>query len=89
MDKKCRAPCFARCSNGLFIKTWVKSIEVLRIKRIGHKPQSFAESLEVNDLPLTEELNDIAHIGVIDEPQNVVVGYAGFLLWYDFVSTIF
>ena len=31
----------------------------------------------------------VAHIGVIHETQDVVICYAGFLLWGDLVSTTY
>ena len=40
----------------------------------------FPETLEVNDLAFAKETNDIVHIGVIGETENVVIGDAGFLL---------
>ena len=42
----------------------------------------FPEALEVDDLPLPEELDDIVDIGIIAQPQNVVIGDPGLLLWH-------
>ena len=36
----------------------------------------------MDDLPLPQELDDIVHIRVIAEPENVVVGYSCLLLWH-------
>lgn len=49
----------------------------------------FAEPLEVDDFPLPEKADDIVHVRVIRQPQDVVVGYAGLLLWCDLVRTTF
>ena len=42
----------------------------------------FAEPLEVDDLPLPEELNDIVDIGIIGKTEDVVIGNTGLLLWH-------
>jgi len=42
----------------------------------------FTEPLEMNDFAFTEEFDDIIDIRVIAEPQDVVIGNSGFLLWY-------
>ena len=34
----------------------------------------------MHDLPCTQKLNRIFHVGVVGQPQNVVVGGTGFLL---------
>ena len=41
----------------------------------------------MHDLALTEELQHVADIAVVDEAQKVVVGYARFLLCCIFIST--
>ena len=43
----------------------------------------------MNDLPFPEEADGIAHIRLLHQTQNVVVGGAGFLLWGDLVSTTY
>lgn len=43
-------------------------------------PESLAEPLEVDDLPLSQEADGIADLRVFYHPQDVVVGGAGFLL---------
>lgn len=40
---------------------------------------AFAESLEVDDLPFTEEFDHIVDIRIITEPKDVVIGNACFL----------
>lgn len=41
----------------------------------------FAEPLEVDYLPLAQELDNVVYVRVIAEAQDVIVGDAGFLLW--------
>ena len=55
--------------------------------RLSRRTICFAEPLVVYDLALSEELQYIAHIPVVDEAQEVVVGYARFLLCCIFIST--
>ena len=38
------------------------------------------EALIVYDLTLAQELDRIAHVGIVAQPQNVVVGHASLLL---------
>ncbi len=40
----------------------------------------FAEPLVVNDLTLPEEADRVAHVGVVGEPEDIVVGGASLLL---------
>ena len=47
---------------------------------ILYRAQGVAEALEVYDFAGTQELDRLAHIGVVDQAQQVVVGRAGFLL---------
>ncbi len=44
------------------------------------QPQTLAEALEVDDLPLSQEADDVVDIWVITETQDIVIGEAGFLL---------
>ena len=46
---------------------------------VFHLFQRLAKALEVDDLPGSQELDDVIHIRVIREPQNVVIGNTGFL----------
>lgn len=69
----------------LLVKARVESIEILCVELVGDEAQGFAEPLKVNYLALSEKLDDVAYIGVVDEAENVVIGQAGFLLWHDFI----
>ncbi len=48
-----------------------------------------AKPLEMDDFSLPQEADDVVHVRVIGQAQNVVVGDAGFLLWCDLVRTTF
>ena len=41
----------------------------------------FAEPLEVDHLPLAQELDNVVYVRIVAEAQDVIVGDAGFLLW--------
>ena len=41
----------------------------------------FAETLEVDDFPLSQETDDIVDVRVVGKAEDIVVGEAGFLLW--------
>ena len=64
----------------LFIKRRIEGVEVFRVELVGRDAQAFAEALVVHDLSFAQELDGVAHVGVIGEPQDVVVRDAGFLL---------
>ena len=64
------------------VKLGVKRIDVFAVQLVGHNAQGFAKALEVYDFPRAQELDGFAHIGVVDQPQDVVIGYPCFLLCY-------
>ena len=49
----------------------------------------FAKALEVDDLPLPQEADDVVHVRIIAETQDVIVCDAGLLFWCDSVGTTF
>lgn len=51
--------------------------------------QKFAETLEMNNLALTKELDDLVYVGIVAQAKDVVVGCAGFLLCRRFASATF
>ena len=66
----------------LFIKARIHSIEILRIQPILRYAQSFTEPLIMHDLAFSQELERLAHVGVIDQANKVIVGDARLLLCY-------
>ena len=63
----------------MLIKGGVEGVEVLFVQLILGNAQAFAETLVVDDLTLTQELDGFADIGIIDQPQDVVVSSARLL----------
>ena len=47
---------------------------------IGRDAQTFAEALVMHNLALAQELDGVAHIGIIRKAQDIVIRYAGLLL---------
>ena len=66
----------------LQIDSRVHAVDIALIEFPPQKFDSLAEALEMDDLPLPEELDHIIHIRVVREPQDVVVGYPSLLLWH-------
>ena len=64
-----------------FIESRVHIVNIFRIHFVFCQPQSFAEALEVNNFPGPEKFDDVADVRVVGEAEDIVVGYAGFLLW--------
>ena len=48
----------------------------------------FAKPLEVNNLPLPQEANDIIHIRIVGQAEDIIVGKEGFLLCCQILSQI-
>ena len=51
--------------------------------------QAFTKSLIMDDLSCAQKLDGFTDIRIIDQPQDVVIGRAGFLLCCTFVSANF
>ena len=55
----------------LFVKGWVHKIYVLFVQPVFGQAQTFAEALEVDDLPGTQELDGIVDVRIIGQAQNL------------------
>lgn len=62
------------------INTRIKGIEILFVHLIRSYSESLTEALIVYYLSCPEELNDITHIGIVHETQDVIVGGSRLLL---------
>ena len=49
--------------------------------------QRLAESLKMDDFALTQELERVAHIRVVDQTEQVVVAQPRLLFWYACIRT--
>ena len=72
------------CHPGHFLQIdgRVHAVDISLIQLPAKKLDGLAEALEVDDLPLPEEFDDIVDIGIVTQPQNVVIGDPGLLLWH-------
>ena len=73
--------------SGPFVKGGIGKIDVLGVHLVLAQPQTLAEALEVDDLTLPEEADDVVHVGVVGQPENVVIGLSGLLFCCDLVRT--
>ena len=64
----------------LHIHCRVHIVYVFLIQLFTQQLTCLAEPLEMDDLPLPQEFDDIIDIGIVAEPQNVVIGGPCFLL---------
>ena len=64
----------------LFVKSRVGVIHVFLIQVFPHHLHRAAKTLEMHNFPFPQKANHIGDIGIIfGQPQNVVIGYSGFL----------
>ena len=70
-----------------FVEFQVERIEVLGIQLIRRDPKPFAEPLVMHNFPLPQELNGVAHVGVVCKAQNIVVRSACLLLCCNRIKT--
>ena len=63
-----------------FVKRRVERVEVLFVQLVGQQTKVLAEALIVDDLALPQEAYSVAHVVVIAEAEDVVVGRSGLLL---------
>ena len=76
-DKKSKAK-----SHGCFLLQIQSRIHIVHVFLVQLFPQElhgFAETLEVNDLPFTQEFDHIVNLRIIGQPQDVVIGDPGLL----------
>ena len=57
-------------------------VHILLIQLLPQQFHCLAKPLEVDYLPFPKELDDIVYIRIVRQPQDIVIGDPGFLLWY-------
>lgn len=65
---------------GSSVEGGVGEVDVFLIHAFLGQGDGFAEALEVDDLPFTQEADDVVDVRIVGETKDVVVGEAGFLL---------
>ena len=66
----------------LDIKSRIHEINVFLVQFFPQQLHCFTKTLEVDHFPLPEEFDHIIDIGIVGQPQDVVIGHPCFLLWY-------
>lgn len=66
----------------------IHAVNILLVQLFPQLLDTFAEPLEVNDLPFPQEFDDIVDIRIVAESQNVVVSDPGFLFGSQILSQI-
>ena len=55
------------------VKARVKGVEILAVEPVGQQPQVLAEPLIMHDLARSEKADRVDHVGVVAEPQDIVI----------------
>ena len=62
------------------IKAGIDGVEILAVQLILRNAEGIAEALVMDDLALAEIFDDVAHVGIVAQAKNIVVGHARLLL---------
>ena len=71
------------------IERRIPCVVVFRVKVGLNDGKRVAEALKMHDFAFAQELERFAHIRVVDQTKQVVVGRARLLFWYDGIRTTF
>lgn len=72
-----------------FVERRVERVEVAAVQSVLQYAQTFAESLVMNKLAFAQEFDRVAHVGIVREAENVIVGQTRFLLCCNHIRTTF
>lgn len=61
----------------------VCEIDVFLVHFLLGQFDGFAEALEVYNFSFTQEADCIVDVRIVGQTENIVIGKAGFLLWYN------
>lgn len=64
-------------------------VDILFAQLFFSQTESLAETLEVDDLPGTQETDDVGDVGIVAQAEDIVVGNASLLLCCEGVKTTF
>ena len=65
----------------LHIDCRIHVVYIFLVQFLPEQLNGFAEPLEVNNFPFTQEFDHVIHIRVIRNPQDIIIGCACLLLW--------
>ncbi len=72
-----------------FIERRIDGVKILAVQVLLRDADSIGEALIVHNLALAQEFDGIAHVGIVTQSQNVVVGHACLLLCQNHVFATF
>lgn len=73
----------------LFVEGRIPAVEVFLVHFVLGDAESITEALVVDDFPLPQEADGVAHVGIVDQAQQIVVCDTRFLLWCNHIRTNF
>ena len=62
------------------VKRRIERVEILAVQLLLRDAEGIGEALVMDDLALAEILDGIAHVGVIGQAQDIVIGHSRLLL---------
>ena len=65
----------------------VGEVDVFGVHALLAQAQALAKALEVDDLPLPQEADDVVHVRVVGQAEDIVVGLSCLLFCCDLVRT--
>ena len=65
----------------------IHGVYIPLVKLIHRKPQPLAEALIVDDLSFAQEADDVVHIRVVAQTEDIVIGDARLLLCCNHIRT--
>ena len=69
-----------RSAGSALVESGVVGVEVLRVQIVLYDAKRIAETLEVRDFPRAQKADRVAHVRVVGEAEDVVVGQTRLLL---------
>lgn len=75
-----------RSAGSALVESGVVGVEVLRVQIVLYDAKRVAETLEVRDFPCAQEAYRVAHVRVVGEAEDVVVGQTRLLLCCNLVK---
>ena len=64
---------FPRLAGTVFVKRRIACVIVSGIQTLGRACKPFAEALVVYDLPLSQEAENVGHVGIVGKPKQIVI----------------
>ena len=75
--------------HSVLVEGGVVEIYIFLILLFLYQTQTLTKALVVDDFPLAQEANDVVHVRIVGQTQDVVVGLASLLLCCVLIGTTF